>query len=85
MFLFGNHLQQDAARNVGVIFLVDDNEVYSLDDQASYIRQRYIPALDRVVEPAVWVLFNHSRIAHGSLARVWPTRYRRIPARARYQ
>jgi hypothetical protein len=66
MFLFGNHLQQDTARNVGVVFLVDDYEVYSFDDQAPYIRQRYIPALNGVVESSVWIFLNHSRIAHGA-------------------
>ena len=27
VFLFGDHLQQDAARDVGVVLLVDDDEV----------------------------------------------------------
>src|SRR5882757_2478757 len=70
MLLFGDHLQQDAARNVGAVFLVDDDEIDSLDDQASHIRQRYIPALDGVVQSTVWILLNHSRIAHGA-ARSW--------------
>ena len=66
VFLFGNHLQQDATSDVGVIFLVDDYLINSVDHQASYIRQRYIPALDRVVEAAVRIFLNHSRIAHGA-------------------
>src|SRR5712671_6498878 len=64
MLLFGNHLQQDAARDVGAVLLVDDDEINSLDDQAPHIRQRYITALDSVVQPTVWVLLNHSRFAH---------------------
>ena len=39
MFLFGNHLQQNAARNVGIVFLVDDDEIDPLDYQAPHIGQ----------------------------------------------
>ena len=66
MFLFGDHLQQDAARDVGVVLLVDDDEIDPFDDQASDVRQRDVPAFDGVVQPAVGVLFDHSRIAHGA-------------------
>ncbi len=34
MLLFGDDLQQNAARNVGAVLLVDDDEFDSLDDQA---------------------------------------------------
>jgi hypothetical protein len=36
MFLFRDDLQQNAARDLGVGFLVDDDEVDFLDDQALY-------------------------------------------------
>src|SRR6185437_3000881 len=49
MFLLGYDLEQYAARNVGIVFLVDDDEFNPLDHQAPDIRQRDVPALHRVI------------------------------------
>jgi hypothetical protein len=64
MFLFRYDLQQDAARDVGVIFLVDDHEVEVLDHESSDIRQRDISTFHGVVETAIRIFLNHSRITH---------------------
>jgi hypothetical protein len=42
-------LQQNAARDVGIVFLVDDDEFDPLDHQAPDVRQRDVPAFDRVI------------------------------------
>jgi len=48
VLLFSNDLQQDTARNVGAVLLVDDDEFYPLEDQAPDVSQRDIAAFDRV-------------------------------------
>jgi hypothetical protein len=57
-------LQQDAARNVGIVFLVDDYELDPLHDQAPDIGQCYVTAFHRVIQAAIRVFFYHSRFAH---------------------
>jgi hypothetical protein len=64
MFLLGDDLQQNAARNVCIVFLVDDDELDPLNDQTSHIRQCDVPAFDGVVESTIRIFFYHSRFAH---------------------
>src|SRR6266403_4405330 len=82
MLLLGNHLQQDTARNVRVVLLVDDDELDPFDDQPPDIDQRYIPAFNRVIESTIRVFFYHSRFAHRAPRSCWPTRRRKMPVRA---
>ena len=49
MFLLGDHLQQDAARDVVLRLLVDDDEVDALEYQGPDIVERDVFALNRVV------------------------------------
>jgi hypothetical protein len=49
VLLFRNDLQQYAARDLGVGFLVDDDEVYFLDNQPLNLRQGDVAAFHGVV------------------------------------
>jgi hypothetical protein len=82
MFLLRNHLQQDTARNVGIVFLVDDDELDPFDDQSPDIGQSDVSAFDRVIESTIRVFFYHSRFAHRAPRSCWPTRRRKMPVRA---
>src|ERR1700732_5069701 len=73
MLLFGNDLQQNTARNVGAVFLVDDDEFYPLEDQAPDISQSDVAAFDGVIESSIRIFLNHSRFAHGAPRSCWPT------------
>src|SRR5208283_2026951 len=82
MLLLGDDLQQYAARDVRIVLLVHHNEVDSLYDQPSHVPQGDVPAFDGIVEAAIRIFFNHSRIAHRAPRSCWPTRYRKMPVRA---
>ena len=64
MLLLGDHLQQDAARDVLLTLLVNDHELDAFHDQLPYIRQRDVAALDRVVQPTIRILLDDPRFAH---------------------
>ena len=55
-FLFGDDLQQDAARDVLLRLAIEHDEIDALDDQPTDVRERHVAAFGRVVEPAVRVL-----------------------------
>src|SRR5205085_9693028 len=67
VFLLGDDLQQDRARDVPLGLLVDDHEVDALDHQAADVREGDVPAFDRVVQPPVRILLNSARFTHGRL------------------
>jgi len=63
VFLLGDHLQQDRARDVPLSLLVDDHEVDALDHQPADVREGDVPAFDRVVQR----LFGYFLMVRGSL------------------
>ena len=64
MLLLGDHLQQDAARDVLLALLVDHHELDAFNDQFPHISQRDVAALNRVVEPPIRILLDYPRFAH---------------------
>jgi hypothetical protein len=82
MLLFRDHLQQNAARDLDVGFLVDYDEIDFLDDQALDLGQRDVTALHRVIKTTIRVFLDHSRFAHVAPRSCWPARRQRIPKRA---
>src|SRR2546429_5824009 len=67
VFLLGDDLQQDRARDVSLSLLVDDHEVDALDHQAADVREGDVAAFDRVIQPPVRILLNSARFAHGRI------------------
>ena len=64
MLLLGDDLQQDAARNVFLGLLVDDDELHLVQHQAADVGQRDVAALNGVIQPAVRIFLDDSRLAH---------------------
>src|SRR4051812_40806850 len=73
MLLLGDHLQQDAARDVVLRLLVYDDKLDAFEHERANVAERDVLALHRVVETSVRVLLDYSWFAHAFILRVGAT------------
>jgi hypothetical protein len=64
LLLLGHDLQQDAIRDVLVIFLIDDRKFDSVDYELTDVGDRYVPALSGIVQPSVWIFPDFPQMSH---------------------
>ena len=67
LFLIGDDLQQDQARDVLVGLVFDHSHLFTRDDHAADVVQRDMPALRCIVEAAIGVLLDQAWFAHALL------------------
>src|SRR5262245_55314116 len=65
MLLLSDDLEQDRTGDVFLALFVDHDEIDFFHHEATDVRERDVPTLNRVVETTIRVLLDDSRLAHG--------------------